>query len=124
MANILNTSADQLSVDELLERLEELRGLRDDEDNPTRLDAGELEELETLESIESDLENFKGEWLINDDYFERYIEELIDDCYPDLKPNTYAWPYCHITFDLESAADEARQDYTTITIDDTDFLVR
>ena len=120
----LDTSEDQISVDELLERLEELRGLRDDEDNPTRLDTGELEELATLESIESELENFKGEWLINDAYFESYIEQLIEDCYTDLKPLSGDWPYRHITFDLESAVDEAKQDYTTITIDGTDFHVR
>lgn len=122
MANILDTSADQLSVDDLLERLAELRDQRDDED--CELDAEEAEELAILEGIESDLENYRGEYLINDDYFERYIEELIDDCYPDIKHSSGDWPYRHITLDLEAAADEAKQDYTTIDIDGTDFLVR
>jgi hypothetical protein len=122
MANILDTCADQLSVDDLLERLEELRDQRDDEDS--ELDADELEELATLEGIESELENFKGEWLINDDFFETHIEVLIEDCYPDIKHSSGAWPYRHVTLDLESAADEAKQDYTTITINGTDFHVR
>jgi hypothetical protein len=122
MANILDTCADQLSVDDLLERLEELRDQRDDEGSDFH--PQEAEELETLESIESELENFKGEWLINDDYFESYIEQLIEDCYPDIKHSSGAWPYRHVTLDLESAADEAKQDYTTIDINGTDFHVR
>lgn len=51
---------------------------------------------------------------IADEYFLEYITQIIDDCYEDIPKNTSGWPYRHIKVDYEAAAEEAKQDYTSV----------
>lgn len=50
---------------------------------------------------------------IADEYFLEYITQIIDDCY-DIPKNASGWPYRHIKVDYEAAAEEAKQDYTSV----------
>lgn len=66
-----------------------------------------------------------GETLINEDYFTKYIENLIDDCYEMPKEmNSGNWPYRHMTMDYEAAAEEAKVDYEEVDFDGTTFFIR
>lgn len=58
--------------------------------------------------------------MIPDDEFEDYARELAEDIGAISKDT--AWPYNCI--DWEQAADELRSDYTSITVDGTDYLYR
>lgn len=122
MSNLdLDTTTDTRDI---IERLEGLRDLGDS------LDADERKELELLESIESEAQCSPdwehGEALINSNYFTKYIEELIDDCYsmPEgIKEGS--WPFRHMTMDYEAAAEEAKVDYTEFrAANGSDFLIR
>jgi hypothetical protein len=59
--------------------------------------------------------------LIAEDDFAEYAEELATDL-GYISDDTNRWPFNHI--DWEAAADELRQDYTTITYDGDDYLIR
>ena len=66
-----------------------------------------------------------GGTLIHEDYFTRYIEELIHDCYEMPKEfESGAWPWRHMTIDYEAAADEAMQDYMKVNFDDQTYYIR
>lgn len=73
----------------------------------------------------NDLENLriKGETLINEDYFEAYVEQLAYDVAPELESLT-SWPERHFKLDVEAAAEEERQDYAEIEIDGVILLYR
>lgn len=58
--------------------------------------------------------------LIADDEFEEYAQELAEEL--DLIPRDAQWPASCI--DWEKAADELRQDYTSITYDGDDYYMR
>ena len=56
-----------------------------------------------------------GDVLISEDYFTKYIEELIGDCYEMPKGfDSNAWPWRHMKIDYEAAAEEAKSDYVEI----------
>jgi hypothetical protein len=66
-----------------------------------------------------------GETLIRESYFTQYIEELIGSCYELPKElESGNWPWSHITIDYEAAAEEAKQDYTTVDFDGVEYLIR
>lgn len=66
-----------------------------------------------------------GETLILDGYFTDYIEELVNDCWELPKEfNSNQWPFNHIKMDWDSAADEAKQDYTTIDYGGKEYYMR
>lgn len=58
--------------------------------------------------------------LIADSYFERYAEELAEDI--GAIPHDAQWPANRI--DWEAAADDLRMDYTAVTFDGNDYLMR
>lgn len=58
--------------------------------------------------------------MIPDDDFEEYAQELAEDIGAVQKD--VAWPACHI--DWEEAADALKQDYTSVTVDDTLYWFR
>lgn len=139
----IDNSQDVMDSRDIIERLEELQGERDDyvsvdaegneieapeqwaERNP-----GDAEELAALEAFAAQLEGYgdwaHGESVIREDYFTKYIEELIDDCYPDAakSANSGEWPYRHMYMDFEAAADEAKADYTEADFDGVTYLMR
>lgn len=66
-----------------------------------------------------------GETLIHEDYFTKYIEDLIDDCYEMPKEmRSGEWPWRHITIDYEAAAEEAKQDYFSVNFDGETYWIR
>lgn len=89
-----------------------------------------VEFYEALKEVESDLwdVNHRGEQLIAENHFEAYIEELIKDAYITSEMaeqlNSGSWPWNHISIDYADAADETKQDYTTIEIGGIEFLTR
>lgn len=58
--------------------------------------------------------------LVHDDSFEEYAEELAEDL--GLLPREHQWPLYAI--DWERAANDLRVDYTSITYDGDDYLMR
>jgi hypothetical protein len=84
----------------------------------------DAEELKTLKALAEEAEGY-GDWahgatLIRDSYFTEYAEELASDVCEMGKATE--WPFRHI--DWEAAANELRQDYTTVTFDGEDYLIR
>jgi hypothetical protein len=66
-----------------------------------------------------------GETLIHESFFETYIEDLINDCYELPKEmNSGQWPYRHLTLDISSAAEEAKQDYYEIEVEGNVYFIR
>lgn len=86
----------------------------------------ELDELRALAEECEDCPDWEcGAQLIRHDYFTTYVEELIDDCYELPKGLTSGeWPYRHITIDYEAAADEAKQDYTSVEFGGVTYWIR
>ena len=87
------------------------------------------DELDTLTEVISQGEDSPdwsyGETLIRDEYFQTYIEDLINDCYELPKEmNSGYWPYRHLEFDYVSAADEAKMDYMEIEVDAHTYFLR
>jgi hypothetical protein len=84
----------------------------------------EHDELLALESLQEEAEGCSdwqhGKALIRESYFERYAQELADDLGYLNKDNS--WPYTCI--DWEQAARELSQDYTTVTFDGVDYMIR
>jgi len=84
------------------------------------------EELKPLKDIEDQCEGYCDDWrhgasLISENYFTEYAEELACDC-GMITGDSCAWPLNCIDWDV--AADELKQDYTTVEIDDYTFYVR
>jgi len=93
------------------------------------LDADEEEELEELEKLAEECEGYAdwhhGETLISRDYWHAYTEDLIDDCYEMPKEmKSGNWPWRHVTLDIEAAANDLEQDYTSVEIFGNEFLIR
>lgn len=100
-------------------------------ESDSQLDPDEREELEQLKALQSQAESSPdwthGETLIRRSYFEQYIADLIDECYPmpfKLNEGSCEWPYRHLQFDIEAAAEEAEQDYTEVTFGGVEYLIR
>jgi hypothetical protein len=75
------------------------------------------------EETPDELERWANDYeptLIADDDFAEYAEQLAEDL--GMTKDTSSWPFNHI--DWEAAADELRQDYTSITYDGDDYLTR
>ena len=75
----------------------------------------EARELLALRKLAKQCEEYCMSTLIRDDYFVDYVKLMIPENYE--LPISDKWPYCHITIDYESAADELKQDYTAFDFD-------
>lgn len=89
---------------------------------PEPLDDGEIAELDALRELRSEVgDEFEhGAELVPDDEFEEHARELADSL--GLLERDYSWP--HSCIDWQRAAEELRHDYSTVTYDGTDYLVR
>ena len=106
--------SDIIDVRDIIARVEELREMNNSEEESRSIE--ENAELETLENLLSDLcdngcdEQWEGDWypvtLIREGYFEKSMDEMIADCYPDL---SNALP-CFVTVTLDY--EMLKQDYT------------
>lgn len=131
----VDLNANIIDVRDIIARVEELREETAEYENPEGdleahdADIEAREELTVLESILEALagnggdEQWEGDWypvtLIHDDYFEEYAQELAEDCG---FTTGNEWPARCI--DWERAADELRQDYTTIEINGETYQYR
>lgn len=117
---------------DIVERIEELEAFT--EDNPEeacteegRNRARELKALKALEAEASSSPDWNyGETLIRESYFEEYIEQLIDDCYPEVSKalSSGEWPMRHLKLDIEDAANEAKADYFDVEFNGSTYLIR
>jgi len=127
------TSTDNvITRHDIEERIEELESIRSDLQD-TYDDMNDAEEALTdfdnsddgkeLIALKELLDDIGGcDELINDSYFLDYIKDIIDECY---EINTSGdWPYRHMTMDYEAAADEAKQDYTSVEFFGQTFWAR
>lgn len=105
--------------DELESNVETAQAAVDDASNEFGTD--EQEELEELDNLESEIGRSwrDGESMIPEDEFEDYARELADDL-GSTKGDE--WPFTCI--DWEKAADELKQDYTSVSYQGTDYYVR
>jgi len=82
------------------------------------------EELDTLWALQEEAEGYcdwgNGETLIRDDYFETYAQELAEDC--GIIGLHHRWPLNHI--DWRAAAEELKQDYTSVDFGGEEYWVR
>lgn len=82
----------------------------------------ELEDIEEISMYCSDFEY--GGYIIHEDYFTTYIEQLIADVYYEVYEivENCSWPI--ITIDYEASADEAKMDYTEVEYKGETFYTR
>lgn len=87
-------------------------------------DEAEFDEYTALNALAYEAEGCAdwqhGETLIRESYFKTYAQELADDI--GAIPRDVAWPMTCI--DWEQAARELKYDYTTVTFDGVDYLIR
>jgi len=96
--------------------LEDWTGDEEAEIDPSD-DAKELACLKALaDEMENETEWESGAALIRESYFEEYAEQLAGDTCDMGKASD--WPFRHI--DWEAAANELKQDYSTVTFKDED----
>lgn len=119
---------DSRDVIERIEELEAIDGIQDTIDN--LIEDDDAKELVSLRQLAEQAEGYAADWqygeqLIRDSYFVDYIEQLIDDCYSMPKEfKSGDWPWRHMKIDYEAAAEEAKQDYTSVTFDGVTYWVR
>lgn len=135
--DIRNTD-DLIDSRDVIARIEELESERDSfvighpngeeepapdqwaEENPD-----EAEELDTLYALAKQGEDYAPDWsygetMIHDDYFEAYAEQLAEDI--GAIDRDAKWPLTHI--DWTAAADDLKQDYTSIDFDGQTYWIR
>ena len=136
---MIDTHADVLDSRDIIDRLEEVTNELDEieeycDDNDIRYDEHDdynsiHDEFRELEEVRAECQHI-GDWehgttLINERYFTDYIKEMVEDCYevPD-HMMTGEWPWSHMEMDWDSAAEEAKMDYSSVDIAGTTFYVR
>ena len=114
---------DVIDSRDIIERYDELAAIEE-------LTEDELNEKTALEKLRAKGEASPdwdyGETLIRESYFEDYIEQLIDDCYPEVSKALYSgeWPMRHLKLDIEDAASEAKVDYFEVEFNGSTYLIR
>lgn len=126
----ISNTEDMLDSRDIIARIEYLQGVRDDaEADETRetvgLDADEEEELAALEALASECEGYVSDWqhgevLIRDTHFREYAEQWAEDC--GLIERGASWP--NNCIDWDEAAEELKQDYTSVDFAGREYLVR
>jgi hypothetical protein len=114
---------DMLDSRDIVERYDELAAIEE-------MTTEEVNEMAALEKLRRDGEASPdwdyGETLIRESYFEAYIEQLIDDCYPEVSKalSSGEWPMRHLKLDIEDAANEAKFDYIEVEFNGSTYLIR
>lgn len=98
---------------DIIKRIEEL------ESDPQE---DEAEELATLKALVDECEQYSSDWkygetLIHRNYFNEYMDEMIEDCY-QLPKNLPYW----ISFTIDY--DALEQDYYSVYLDGEEYLIR
>lgn len=136
MTTVIDNSADLLDSRDVIARIEELEASRDafPEAADTTAEGGgtwaeecpeDAAELAVLTALAEEAEGYAADWrhgetLIRDSYFEDYARELAEDI--GAVKSDMSWPYTSI--DWEQAANELKQDYTSVDFDGVTYWVR
>lgn len=112
----ISNTQDIIDSRDVIERIKALEGTEDET---------EKAELKALEALQEEAEGYSDDWkygatLIRDSYFTEYAQELAEDI--GAIDRNAKWPLQHI--DWEAAADELKQDYTSVEFDGTTYWVR
>jgi hypothetical protein len=112
----IDNSADVIDSRDVIDRIDNLDGTEDE---------SEQEELKALLALQEEAQGYSEDWrygspLIRDSYFEAYAEELADDM--GAIDRNAGWPLTCI--DWEKAADELKQDYTSVEFDGVTYWIR
>jgi hypothetical protein len=107
-----------------LEEQDKLEGLENEEERENEDD--NARELRVLKALAEEAEGYAPDWrygetLIRESYFEQYAQDLTSDLYGK-EINDAKWPFNHI--DWREAAEDLKQDYTTVIFDGEEYLVR
>lgn len=111
---------------DIIYRIEELESELEDflRENDVLLEENfpEWEELETLRALAEECNSLAEDWgygetLIHRDYFEKYMDEMVVDCY-EIPKNLPYW--MSITLDY----DALEQDYASVDFDGQEYLIR
>lgn len=128
----ITNSDDVIDVRGVIARFEELETELDDahEDDETNEALDLRAEFNTLKELLSELEGnggdeeWRGSWypllLVRDSHFEDFARQEAKDL--DLIKSDARWPYTCINW--EEAADELKQDYTTVEFDGVTYWYR
>lgn len=98
-------------------------------DAKSDLDNFEMDDFNTLNELVSEGESSPdwsyGETLIHESYFEDYIKDMINECWEMPKEiDSGKWPWRHMEMNWADAAEEAKQDYMTISFGDETYYIR
>lgn len=132
MLNIDNRPTNDMELIDSRDIIDSLVNLQDwiDSETDPELRAAYEAERKALQALADEAEPESSDWehgetLIRRDYFVTYITDLIHDCYELPKEfNSGNWPFRHMTFDYEAAAQEAEQDYAVVDFDGVEYLIR
>jgi hypothetical protein len=107
---------------DIIARIEELESRKAEGET---LDDDEAHELEKLAELASEVEPYAPDWrygsgLIRDSYFTEYAQELAEDL--GAVNRDMSWPYTCI--DWDAAADELKQDYTSVDFNGVEYWIR
>jgi hypothetical protein len=118
---------DSRNVDARIDELEDERvsWLETEKTDWSEENESDAEELAALLAFREDARRVNSEWnygatFIRDSYFAEYAEELADDI--GAIDSDARWPLNHI--DWDAAADELKQDYSSVDFDGVEYWVR
>ena len=119
---------DVLDSRDIIERIETLESKLEAflEENDVLLEENfpEWEELETLRALVAECSSLSADWkygetLIRYNYWEDYVQEMLEDC--GEMPKNLPWYIC---IDWESTAENIAQDYSIVEFDGVDYYIR
>jgi hypothetical protein len=120
---MISETADMVYADDLIERRTELLDELEYATGQELIDVqNEIEDIEEISMYCSDFEY--GGYIIHEDYFKDYIEQLIADVYHEVYDlvESYSWPV--VTIDYEASAEDAKVDYTEVEYKSETFYTR
>lgn len=121
MRNTISNSDDVIDSRDVIARIEELES--ELKSSPDTFE--DQYELTALKSLADEAEKYAPDWhygetLIRDSYFRTHAQELADRC--GLVQSGASWP--NNCIDWEEAADQLKQDYTSVDFDGVEYWIR
>lgn len=138
MTKTISNNEDIIDSRDIIARIEELENERECvlEDNadekgeaPDALkewdESDEGRELKSLRALVEEAEGYAPDWeygeaLIRDSYFKEYAQQLAEDC--GMIDKADKWP--NRCIDWDQAADELKEDYTSVDFDGVEYWIR
>ena len=132
----VNNTHDILDSRDVISRIDELTEMRDEwiewqvgentrEDTPDPFGKEEQDELDMLVDLADEASAYAADWeygktLIHGSYFKEYAQELAEDC--GMIDADATWPARCI--DWDQAAEELKQDYTSVDYGGVEYWIR